>query len=304
MTYDQSYDTAKARRCHFILDELMKLSNTIPHNTFKFGRPVKFPVPTLFVLLGLKFDSGLSYRDFVALVNFNPFLLRRLSLEKAPSYSLLQKSLKRLDTGLVHNMYELLARERPPPQRVAVDSSGFSHATGGEWRSVRFKKTLKRRFTALHNAVDTDTLLIQAARVRARPGGDAKCMVPLLKRIRTERINTIYGDKGYISRKNAQYINDMGAYPAIEPKKNLRVYSKGHRAYGSLIREYRADPEEWKRRHDYGMRNLAETLFSMMKLRFTGSLSSRGYKERRRELLIKVVLHNIGRLNFLECDGR
>ena len=70
------------------------------------------------------------------------------------------------------------------------------------------------------------------------------------------------------------------------------------------MREYRADPDEWKRRYDYGLRNLAETVFSMMKLRYGGSLSSRGYKERRRELLIKVVLHNVERLNFLECAGR
>ena len=47
-----------------------------------------------------------------------------------------------------------------------------------------------------------------------------------------------------------------------------------------------------------------ETIFEMMKGGFTRSLSSRGYKEQRRELLFKVILHSIGRLNFLECDGR
>jgi transposase len=201
-------------------------------------------------------------------------------------------------------MYQLLARKRPPPRGVAVDASGFSHSTGGEWMSVRCQNTRRKRFTALHNAVDTDTLLIQASRVRARPGGDATELIPLLKRTRTKHLNTVYGDKGFISRRNVQHINDIGAYPAIEPKKNLRVYSKGHRAYGNLIREYRADPEEWKRMHDYGKRNLAETVFSMLKMRFGGSLSSRGYKEQRRELLFEVVLHNIERLNFLECDGR
>jgi SET domain-containing protein len=70
------------------------------------------------------------------------------------------------------------------------------------------------------------------------------------------------------------------------------------------MREYRADPEEWKRAHQYGRRSLVETVFGMMKLRYGGSLSSRGWMERRRELLIKVVLHNIERLNFLECAGR
>lgn len=47
-----------------------------------------------------------------------------------------------------------------------------------------------------------------------------------------------------------------------------------------------------------------ETAFSMMKLRYGGSLSSRGHRRRRRELLIKVVLRDIERLNFLELAKR
>ncbi len=70
------------------------------------------------------------------------------------------------------------------------------------------------------------------------------------------------------------------------------------------MREYRADPAEWKRVHEFGKRSLVETVFSMMKLRYGESLSSRGYKERKREPLVKVVLHNIERLNYLECAER
>jgi transposase len=201
-------------------------------------------------------------------------------------------------------MYELLARKRPPPRDIAVDSSGFSHSTGGEWFSVRLKRSHRRRFHALHNAVDTDTLMIHATRVRTRPGGDSRFMVPLVRRIQKSNLATVYCDKAYISRKNVQFIADVGAYPAIEPKSSSSINSKSHWAYGQLMREYRADPEEWKRTHEYGRRSLVETVFGMMKLRYGGSLSSRGGMERRRELLIKVVLHNIERLNFLECAGR
>jgi transposase len=258
----------------------------------------------LFVLLGLKFDSGLSYREFVAFVNFNPVLLEKLNLTRAPSYSLLQKSLKKLDTRLLHRMYQLLARRRPPPKTVAVDASGFSHTTGGEWSSVRFKTTRRRRFHGLHNAVDTDSLMITASRVRARPGGDAQHLVALVRRINPANLEVIYGDKGYISRKNVQFISDVGAYPAIEPKENAVPRSRGSPAYRQLVHEYQEGAEKWKENHQYGRRSLVETVFSMLKRRFGESLSSRGYRERRRELLFKVVLHNIERLNFLECDRR
>ncbi|MHA1137940.1 MAG: hypothetical protein ACTSSE_15780, partial [Candidatus Thorarchaeota archaeon] len=75
MLYHQSHDAAKARHYHFLLEELISLCNTVPDIRSSRGRPVEFSLPTLFVLLGLKFDSGLGYRDFVAYVNFNPFLL-------------------------------------------------------------------------------------------------------------------------------------------------------------------------------------------------------------------------------------
>ncbi len=170
--------------------------------------------------------------------------------------------------------------------------------------SLRFKKTRKRRFTALHNVIDTDTFLIHGSRVTARPGGDAKHMIALMRRVQSCDLETVYGDKAYISRRNVQFIVDRGAYPGIEPRKRLRARSRGYRGYKELIIEYRRDPEEWKRVHEYGKRSLVETVFGMMKVRFTGSLKSRRYKEQRREVLIKVILHNIGRLNYLECAGR
>lgn len=304
MHYQKSFNAAKARRYHFLLEELMSLCNTVPDIRSRRGRPVEFPLPTLLVLLGLKFDSGRGYRDFVALLDFNPTLLQRLDLDRAPSHALLNGALKRLDSHHLHQMCAILARKTQSPQRVAVDSSGFSHSTGGEWMSLRFKKTLKRRFHALHNIVDTDTLMIHGSRIRVRPGGDAKHMIALVKRVPSKEFKVVYGDKAYISRRNVQFIAELGAYPAIEPKKNLGVNSRGHRAYGQLMREYQADPEEWKRTHQYGKRSLVETVFGMLKVRFGGGLSSRGGMERRRELLIKVVLHNIERLNYLEYAQR
>ena len=95
--------------------------------------------------------------------------------------------------------------------------------------------------------------------------------------------------------------SDLGTYLAIEPMKRLKAWSRGHLAYRLLTCEYRRNPEEWKRVHQYGKRNLAETVFGMMKVRFGGGLSSRGHREQTRELLIKAVLFNNERLNYLEC---
>lgn len=198
----------------------------IPPRTFTLGRPSAFPLPALFVLLGLKVDSGLGYRTFVAQLAGNHYLLERLDLERPPSYSILQQALKRLDSQLLHRMARLLAHKRPPPKNIAVDSTGFAHSTGGEWMSLRFKKMLKRRFSALHAAVDTDTLLVQSVKIKTRPGGDAKELISLMRRVRTQDLENVYGDKAYISRKNVQHIHDLGAYPALEPKRRLKAQSR------------------------------------------------------------------------------
>ena len=165
-------------------------------------------------------------------------------------------------------------------------------------------RAVKRRFRALHNAVDTDTLMVHATRVKTRLVGDAKEMISLLRRVLHPWLENIYGDEGCISRRDVQYIHEIGAYPAIELRKNLSVRSRGYRAYGRLIRECQRNPAGWKKRPDYGRRSLVESVFSMVKLRYGRSFSSRGWMERRRELLIKVVLHSIERLNYLECGGR
>ena len=103
-----------------------------------------------------------------------------------------------------------------PPKSLAVDSSGFSHSTSGEWFSVRLKKGCKRRFHAFHNAIDTDTLVSHAAGVKTKPGGNSRFRVSLVRKISKDSLTTVYYDKAYISRRNVQFIADVGAYPAKE----------------------------------------------------------------------------------------
>ena len=92
--------------------------------------------------------------------------------------------------------------------------------------SVKFEKVRKRRFDCLHNAVDTDTLSINAIRVRVKRGGDAGCMVALVRRLPKSSFETVFGEKAHISRMNVQFIHDVGAHAAIESKGNLIVSSR------------------------------------------------------------------------------
>lgn len=179
--------------------------------TSAFGRPAEFPLLTLFILLGHKFDSGLGYPTFVAQLASTP--------------------------QLFHRWIKLVARRRPPPRRVAVDSIRPYHSTGGEWMSLRLKRTLKRWFTVLLAAVDTDTLMVHTVKVEARPRGDAKEMTTLLKRAPHQSLEIAYGDKAHFSRENVQFVSDPGVYAAGEPKQPLKAQSRGHSDNKELGRE-------------------------------------------------------------------
>jgi transposase len=304
MTYNTDLDTARGRRFDYLFDQLIKLGNTIPDPSRPGGRPTLFPVSTLFVLLGVKFAIDITYRDLVSLLDHMPLLLQRLGLARPPSYSTLHKALRRIDTRHLHRMYRLLARRRPAPSDVAADCTGISHDSGGLWMDFRMERRRIRHFHGLHAIVDTVSLMILSVSVRMRPGGEARQLRPMLRHVSKRSLRRCLMDRAYLSRNNVRCIAELGADPVVEPKRNSTVNSKGCPAWGRLVSEYRKDPEAWRRVHGYGQRNLAESVFSTLKRRLGSSMVSRRGMERRREVLVMVVLYNVERLNFLECASR
>jgi hypothetical protein len=139
--------------------------------------------------------------------------------------------------------------------------------------------------------------------------------------------NWEYSWNGWVAAMNSipdNYIGTSGAVIALKNRKiRQRFVELAHILYDDtrtskgLVRYLRTmiriNPEEMAwieqslsselRRAHHCFSRYQQIVFSMMKLRFRGELSSRRYREQMRELLM-VVLHNIGRVNFLECAGR
>jgi len=301
LSYFQAHDRAVTHQEDFIPDLLISLVEDLPLPTPSTGRKPTYPLPALIVLLVLMVFWGMSYRRFIAHIAHDYLLLARLGIPRAPHYSVLNRAMDRLDPTLLQDLIRRLADIMPPPRQIAFDATGISHTTGGEWFSMRLQKRRRRRFHGLHAAVDTDTLLITAAMVRRKPGGEASTLPSLLGQMSTDRLEAVYGDKAYISRANVTLIDELGARAVIEPKRGLSTLVKSHRAYAELVRGYYADPEEWKRRNRYGTRSLVESVFSTLKRRFGGSVRSRSDSRRTIEILLKVVCYNADRLCYLAC---
>jgi len=118
---------------------------------------------------------------------------------------------------------------------------------------------------------------------------------PLIKKvIKFLSIYKIIGDSAYSSRKNIQFLSDLGIEPIIFPKKNARRLSKGYPAWRKLILEFiELGEKKWIEEKDYKLRFNSESIFNALKLKFGNILFSKSYKMLFKEILAKVIAHNL-----------
>jgi transposase len=118
----------------------------------------------------------------------------------------------------------------------------------------------------------------------------------LLESMPLDGIEAVTAGAGYLSRRNCDLIEALGARPYIKIRKNVRsIRAFGSKAWVNMILEWMSNREVWKRR--YGMRSSAENAFSAIKRRFEYRLASIRRDLQRKELMTEVLAYN---LNILE----
>ncbi len=76
----------------------------------------------------------------------------------------------------------------------------------------------------------------------------------------------MYGDKGYDSRENFNYLANYNVTPIILPRKNARTRAKGSLARAKVMREiHKMGLENWKESVEIGLRWRLEIFFSALK---------------------------------------
>jgi transposase len=114
----------------------------------------------------------------------------------------------------------------------------------------------------------------------------------LLESLPLDDIEAVAADSAYLSRRNCDSVEEIGAKPYIKLKKNITlVRSKGSKAWSDMIFSYRIDPKAWER--VYHARSSAETAFSAIKRKFGHQLSSVRRDHQRKELMTKIVVYNL-----------
>jgi Transposase DDE domain len=297
-------------------------THCLPNYSDKFSRH-DFTLPQLFACLVVREHQKKSFRGVEALLRDCPDWLADIGMDHAPDHNTVWRAFDLLvKRSTVNSMLDLqtqwaeqqkLIKGRIKP--VAFDSSMFEsrhvsrhfekrqrqsergarkkrRKTGGKSAGDRRRSRVVRGLPKLSLAVATSCHLILAARATTGGGGDQRFFEPLLfDAWRRVNIKTAVADAGYDSEDNHCIARqDMGVRSIIPPNSGRpteKLPTARHRRNMHLRFKRKADQKI------YGQRWQAETVNSMIKRNLDSALRARTPGRRSRELLIRVVTHNI-----------
>jgi hypothetical protein len=299
---------------------------TLPEHACKFARH-DFTLAQLFACLVVREFFGLSYRRTEALLADSPAWLADIGLRKAPDHNTLWRAFDALLANrrcgrMLDLLAQLFAKARlltPRRKPLAIDSTCFEQRhrsthydrrcrrmadeamkeRPGKWgKTVNAARSRRlRAMPKLAIAVDAGCHLILAAKVRIGNGSDAPDFDDLLfDAWRRANVSVAVADAGYDSEANHRIArHDLGVRSIIA----LGIGRPTRKLPSGRWRRHMA--KRFKRKADqrlYGQRSQSETAHSMIKRNQSSSLRSRTPERQKKEMMLRVLVHNISLL----CD--
>ena len=138
---------------------------------------------------------------------------------------------------------------------VAIDSTGMKVTNRGEW--IRHKWKTRKSWIKVHIAVDTRTKKLLALEITDERTGDGKMLKPLVEQVKDRggKISRVYGDGGYDSKENFNYLAGNDIEPVIKTRKDASTQARGSPSRARMVREVRKlGYEGWRDKYKYGYR--------------------------------------------------
>jgi hypothetical protein len=301
--------------------------HALPDYSCKFSRH-DFTLAQLFACLVVREVFHLSYRRTEALLADCLEWLVEIGMSKAPDHNTLWRAFDQLliprrCTRMLDLQAQLAAQAKlltPQVKPLAIDSTHFEsrHRSGhydrrcrkmasnaqkhpGKWgKSVNAARSARlKRMPKLAIAVDAGTHLILAAKVRIGGGSDAPDFSRLLFHAwRRAGVKCVVADAGYDSESNHRIARmDMGVRSIIPPgigRPTSKLPTGRWRRHMAKRFNHKADAKT------YGQRSQSETAHSMIKRNQSSSLRSRTPGRQKKEMMLRVLTHNI----MLLCEER
>ena len=214
----------------------------------------------------------------------------------APHYSSVARCLENeANTAILIRLIEESAAPLAEIENVAgqyaQDSTGFSTVTYDRWFDQKHGKLMAQHaWVKLHVMVGTVTNVVTG--VKVSPEGDCPLLPELLKQTaKNFKVKEVSADKAYLSAKNLEEIEAVGAVPFIPFKINSVGMSSQSPHWRRMWAHFSLKSEDFLAH--YHRRSNVETTMWMIKSKFGGAVRSKLTTAQINEVLCKVLCHNL-----------
>jgi len=253
----------------------------------------------------------LSYRGVEALLEDSASWRREIGLVRTPDHNTLCRAWHLILNGRnVDRLMNLLTRwmaiDRTLGRVLAVDSSLYDthhrsrhyeqrcrHHSSSLAKTANLRRSRSaKRTPKLGIGVDTTSHFILCARPRTGMGSDCRDFWPLVRGARKRaRIRLVLADAGYDSESNHRLArNKLGIRSLIKTGAGRPTDKPPTGHFRRMMQRLLAGSQKDK---PYGQRAQVETVNSMLKRNLGDSLRARSNIARRKEHLLRVLVHNI-----------
>lgn len=104
-------------------------------------------------------------------------------------------------------------------------------------------------------------------------------------------LGNVYADSGYLSVNNCFAIVMKGGTPFIRPKKTTTGKNKHDNPFTEIIQRYKQNQKEWMKK--YHQRSVIEAVFSSLKRRLGGFVTSIKRSIQCVEIALKIIVYNL-----------
>jgi hypothetical protein len=288
------------------LEALAVAEKALPLYSSKFS-PRTFTQAQLFACLALKAFWKTDYRGVVAMLTDCPELAHQtLRLKKVPHFTTLQKASERLlgfgsaQELLRTSVRQYFGEQKPRVELAAADSTGLESSQISPYFVRRRAKGQKReenpqqtttytRYPKCELVVDCRSHLILGALAGLGPFPDNNRLPVLVWGLMTYMsVGTILADVGYDWEEAHRFCRDGCCVRSVVPPEGGRPRAANklpggsHRRRLGMFFDFR-----------YGQRWQVETVASMIKRRLGAYVLGRSDAARNREVMLKVLTHNL-----------
>lgn len=265
--------------------------------------PHKFTQPQLLACLVLKEFLRLDYRGLAAHLADHAELTRSLDLKAVPHYTTFQKAAERLlvaasarklfDAVLARALRDKVRRRRVP--LAAVDGTGMESRHVSRYYVKRRSKTgtgtqetTYSRYPKVVLVTDCRSHMALAAVPGRGPASDLVLFRAAIRQAaRRARIGTLPADADFDGEWVHEHVRgEYGIRTPIPPE-------RGRPSERPPAGRWRRRMKQRFDRKKYGQRWQTETVNSMIKRRLGSALRARGYWSQCREIILRVITHNV-----------